>query len=89
MSISIPPLLNRSYLLSTCMLREVHGQKCMVRSKSRAGALLKEAVEDLEWASGGTSVALLIKRNPVQITMSAQGIGELLIALPVRPPLLE
>ena len=43
-------------------------------------------MEDLEWASGGTSVALLIKRNPVQITLSAQGIGELLIALPVRPP---
>ena len=41
-------------------------------------------MEDLEWASGGTSVALLIKRNPVQITLSAQGIGELLIALPVR-----
>ena len=48
-----------------------------------AGALLKEAVEDLEWSSGGLSVALLIKRNPPQITMTAQGLGELLIALPV------
>ena len=51
-----------------------------------AGALLKEAVEDLEWSSGGQSIALYIKRNPTQITMCAQGLGELLIALPVSSP---
>ena len=54
-----------------------------------AGALLKEAVEDLEWSSGSQSIAVYIKRSPTQITMSAQGLGELLIALPVsyHPPL--
>ena len=51
-----------------------------------AGALLKEAVEDLEWSSGSQSIALCIRRSPLQITMCAQGLGELLIALPVRPP---
>ena len=53
-----------------------------------AGALLKEAVEDLEWSSGSQSIALYIRRSPPQITMCAQGLGELLIALPVTslPP---
>ena len=51
-----------------------------------AGALLKEAVEDLEWSSGSQSIALYIKRNPPQITLCAQGLGELLIALPVSAP---
>ena len=32
------------------------------------------------------SIAVYIKRSPTQITMSAQGLGELLIALPVRHP---
>lgn len=51
-----------------------------------AGALLKEAVEDLEWSSGSQSIALYIKRSPPQITLCAQGLGELLIALPVSAP---
>ena len=42
-------------------------------------------MEDLEWSSGSQSIALYIRRSPPQITMCAQGLGELLIALPVRP----
>ena len=61
----------------------------MCQAEARdAGALLKEAVEDLEWSSGSQSIALYIRRNPPQITMCAQGLGELLIALPVSAPLL-
>ena len=46
-------------------------------------------MEDLEWSSGGESVLLYIRRNPPQITLSAQGLGELLIALPASTQFLQ
>lgn len=46
-------------------------------------------MEDLEWSSGGESVLLYIRRNAPQITLSAQGLGELLVALPASPQLLQ
>ena len=68
--------------------RSIIAQLLQQKKAHAAGALLKEAVEDLEWSSGSQSIAVYIKRNPTQITMSAQGLGELLIALPVSQPLL-
>ena len=49
----------------------------------RAGALLKEAVDDLEWAAAGghqsarSAVHLVIRRDPRALTMFAKGAGEL------------
>lgn len=48
------------------------------------GALLKEAVDDLEWASGGSAVQLHMRRDPPLVTLSAHGAGDLKITLPVR-----
>ena len=48
------------------------------------GALLKEAVDDLEWASGGGAVHLHMRRDPPLVTLSAHGAGDLKITLPVR-----
>lgn len=40
-----------------------------------SGGLVKEAAEDLEWTSGDITVH--VQRHPQQITLSAQGNGEM------------
>ena len=55
---------------------------------SFAGAMLKEAIEDLEWgASSGAqssgAVKVHLKRSPPQIALSAREIAALTIKLPV------
>jgi hypothetical protein len=48
--------------------------------------LLKEALEDLEWPSGGgpkASVHLLMEQHPKRATLSASGAGDLQVGLSV------
>ena len=47
------------------------------------GGLLKEAIEDLEWAAGNGSVSLNLQRHPGTISLQAFGTGDLKITLPV------
>jgi len=69
------------HLLSWLRLLSRH-----VRSGS-AGALLKEAIDDLEWAAAGghqsarSAVHLVLRRDPKALTLFAKGAGE----LKVRP----
>lgn len=51
---------------------------------AKPGALLKEAVDDLEWASGGQAVRLHMRRDPPATALSVHGAGDLKVTLPVR-----
>ena len=57
--------------------------------QASAGGLLKEAIEDLEWAAGNGSVLLSLQRHPAAIALSASGSGDLKINLPVHNPLFQ
>lgn len=69
-------------LLSTCLqvlawqLQGAHG----------TAALVKEAVEDLEWGALNASMSLELRRSPPEILMSASDSGEITIKLPVSVP---
>ncbi len=52
-----------------------------------AGALLKETIEDLEWPSGGLTVEAFLRRDPPLVTLSAHGLGDLTVTLPVCEPI--
>ena len=53
----------------------------------RVGALLKEAVDDLEWAAAGghqsarSAVHLVMRRDPRALTLFAKGAGELKVCV--------
>ena len=48
-----------------------------------AGALLKQAVEDMEWAAGNGAVKLTMQQNPPSLSFFAHGPGDLTIRVPV------
>lgn len=51
------------------------------------GSLLKEAVEDMEWAAGNGSVNLHLQRDPPSLSLQASGTGELEVKMDVSPSL--
>ncbi len=52
----------------------------------RAGSLLKEAIEDLEWVAASGSVSLSINRQPPNVTLSAYSAGSLQVKIEVSLP---
>ena len=48
-----------------------------------AGALIKEAIEDLEWGALSSSMTLRMQQSPAQIQLSGHDSGDISIQLPV------
>ena len=59
---------------------------CAYMKSVSTGAILKEAIEDLEWAAADGSVRILLKRDPGAVSLSGNSSGSLDIALPVSFP---
>lgn len=72
--------LSTSTLQSSRFQQELTPTSCL-----DSGALLKEAIEDMEWAAGGGTVTLTMQRNPPSLAFSAHGPGNLEIRLQVGP----
>lgn len=47
------------------------------------GALIKEAVEDLEWGALSSSVSLDMRNSPAEIHLAGSDTGDISIKLPV------
>ena len=48
-----------------------------------SGALIKEAIEDLEWGALSSSMTLRMQQSPAQIQLSGHDSGDISIQLPV------